>query len=256
MEKYGRVAGTGRLASDVGRNPPVHGGRSTPRNPEAVPPETNPAYDLRLGCPMHATTPHYLLYSDANQASVRGPQWRFVLQSIGDERRLVVADTEADVPQSRLELLAVVRGLEALPQPSRVTLLTASRYVHRGIRHGLPQWRDRQWRWEHFGQLVPVRDHDLWQRVDRALAFHQLECCPLTSTSPYFAATNECVPQNSPGDDAPHSTALLVVPRPRRQSATCPAGLYKRISRTFHQLRHRVLTPLAAFWRPAFTRAA
>ena len=61
--------------------------------------------------------------------------------------------------------------------PSRVTLLTRSRYVRRGIRRELNQWRERRWRWERFGKLVPIRDHDLWQRVDRALQFHQVECC-------------------------------------------------------------------------------
>jgi hypothetical protein len=48
--------------------------------------------------------------------------------------------------------------------------------VRRGIRRDLAQWRERDWCWERFGQLVPIRDLDLWQRVDRALAIHQVEC--------------------------------------------------------------------------------
>ena len=69
----------------------------------------------------------------------------------------------------RLELLSVVRGLEALDQPARVTLITSSRYVRLGLRYGLEEWRRNRWCWEHFGKLVPIKNQDLWQRVDRAL---------------------------------------------------------------------------------------
>jgi hypothetical protein len=57
-----------------------------------------------------------------------------------------------------------------------VTLLVANRFVRRGIRRDLAQWKERGWRWERFGQLVPIRDLDLWRRVDRALAIHDVEC--------------------------------------------------------------------------------
>lgn len=84
--------------------------------------------------------------------------------------------TEEDISGERLELLCVVRGLEALDQPSRVTLITPSPYVREGIRYGLEQWRENDWQWESFGRMVPVKNQDLWQRVDIALKFHHLEC--------------------------------------------------------------------------------
>ena len=84
--------------------------------------------------------------------------------------------TEEDVRGERLELLCVVRGLEALDHPSRVTLITSSAYVREGIRYGLQQWRENDWQWESFGRMVPVKNRDLWQRVDSALRFHRLEC--------------------------------------------------------------------------------
>lgn len=90
---------------------------------------------------------------------------------------MTAADSETKIRRSRLELLAVVRGLEALEGPSRVTLLTRSRYVSRGIRRQLSQWREQKWCYERFGTVVPIRDQDLWQRVDRALQFHNVECC-------------------------------------------------------------------------------
>ena len=98
------------------------------------------------------------------------------LQDVESNRRLAVSDQEPAACGERLELLAVVRGLEALDGPARVTLVTRSRYVSRGIKHGLTEWRANEWRWERFGRIVPVKDCDLWQRVDRALLFHEVEC--------------------------------------------------------------------------------
>jgi ribonuclease HI len=95
---------------------------------------------------------------------------------VGAGERIAAEDAEPEADANRLELLAVVRGLEALDGPARVTLLCGSRYVRRGVQNDLAQWRDSGWRWECFGKLVPIRDLDLWQRVDRALAIHQVEC--------------------------------------------------------------------------------
>ena len=67
-------------------------------------------------------------------------------------------------------------GLEALEQPSRVTLVTSSRYVSRGLRFGLEEWRSNGWRWERDGRPVPIKNGDLWQRVDWALKFHRVRC--------------------------------------------------------------------------------
>ena len=135
---------------------------------------------------MKNTAPHYLLITEAktiidsregNHATPRrSGQWRFVLEQMGVEARIEVADAEPNVFGERLELLAVVRGLESLEQPSRVTLLTSSRYVGRGIRQGMNQWRSNQWRWERFGAMTLVKNHDLWRRVDQTLQFHSLEC--------------------------------------------------------------------------------
>src|SRR5262249_16235973 len=125
--------------------------------------------------PMKAATPHYLLFSESLGRQSQG-QWRFVLQSLDGSAKLEAADDEPDVSGERLELLAVVRGLEALEQPSRVTLVTPTKYVNRGLLYGLEEWRAQDWQWEHFGQMVPVKNRDLWQRVDRALEYHDLEC--------------------------------------------------------------------------------
>lgn len=119
--------------------------------------------------------PHYVLSSESAETDDPG-RWRFVLRTSDGSERLVADDIEPQIRGERLELLTVARGLEALDQPSRVTLITRSAYVREGIRHGLSEWRRNGWRWESFGRMIPVRHSDLWQRIDRALDFHQVEC--------------------------------------------------------------------------------
>ncbi len=124
---------------------------------------------------MKVATPHYLLFSESSGRD-KQRQWRFVLQTVDGAEQFEASDDEPDALGERLELLAVVRGLEALAQPSRVTLVTPSKYVNRGLAYGLDEWRANDWQWEHYGEMVPVKNRDLWQRVDRALEFHKLEC--------------------------------------------------------------------------------
>jgi ribonuclease HI len=124
---------------------------------------------------MSVQAPHFLLVSESSQTAEPG-RWRFVLRAADGSERMVADDVEPDARGERLELLTVVRGLEALDQPSRVTLMTPSAYVREGIRYGLMEWPRNGWRWECFGQMVPVKHCDLWQRVERALGFHHVEC--------------------------------------------------------------------------------
>jgi ribonuclease HI len=175
---------------------------------------------------MHASLPHYLLQAETYRSGRGLPRWRFSLQAVGNDERLTAADSESTSRRSRLELLAVVRGLEALDSPSRVTLLTRSRYVSRGIRRQLSQWRANHWRWERFGSMAPIRDYDLWRRIDRALEFHTVECCV------WQTAGEPC--RN------PHR----------------PAHPASALANTLTTLGRGIFSPLSSLWRPAFTRAA
>lgn len=142
---------------------------------------------------MSSARPHYLLYSEsAHDSSTRAVgdgvecgRWRFVLKEVEGTEQIEVADEEPGLLPDRLELLAVVRGLEALPGPSRVTLITNSRYVNRGIRFGLAEWRENGWQWEHFGEMSTVTNADLWQRLDSALHIHCVQCRSLRFDRPH-----------------------------------------------------------------------
>lgn len=119
--------------------------------------------------------PHFLLVSESSQLGEPG-RWRFVLRCAEGGEPMVADDFDPEARGDRLELLTVVRGLEALEQPSRVTLWTPNTYVREGIRHGLRQWRQNGWLWEYFGRMVPVKDEDLWKRLNRAMEFHEVDC--------------------------------------------------------------------------------
>ena len=125
---------------------------------------------------MSTSSPHFLLFSESCVRKEKPSEWRFVLESLDGTHRVAAADSETETPADRLELLAVVRGLEALEQPSKVTLVTKSRYVSNGFQRGLNDWKENNWRWERFGRLVSVRNADLWKRIDSALSYHAVNC--------------------------------------------------------------------------------
>lgn len=133
--------------------------------------------------------PRYLLYVETNSVALtndvcrddchqsdRLGQWRFILESLDDLGRLEVADEEPDTWGPRLALLATVRGLEALEQPSRVTLIARSRYLNDRLSRLTATAKEFSSQWE----LNPWHDRyqnaDLWQRVEAALGYHNVEC--------------------------------------------------------------------------------
>ena len=109
---------------------------------------------------MSVACPHYVLFSESTENTPadnsRRGCWRFVLKQVDGSAKLEAIDVEPEAGRERLGLLAVVRGLEALDQPSKVTLVTPSRYVVGGWSYGLREWRENGWQWEYYGKLVPV----------------------------------------------------------------------------------------------------
>jgi ribonuclease HI len=124
---------------------------------------------------MSVPAPHFLLIAGRGRRD-QHEDWRFTVQTDDGQPCVEVADSEPEVQGERLELLAVIRGLESFDQPSRVTLLTDSDYVSRGLNYGLEEWRNNNWQWERHGSMVPVKNSDLWKRLDRTLQIHQVEC--------------------------------------------------------------------------------
>lgn len=179
---------------------------------------------------MAAMNPHFVLVSEsrasspenAAQAASRESStpryWHFVLRSDDGQVAEDAWDEEADASDERLALLAVVRGLEAIPQPAHVTLVTQHAWIRRGLRFGLDVWRDNHWRWERYGVMAPIKHGDLWRRIDRALQFHDVQCCGPLGTASCDDLSSPAPRTASPPAPATKSEAS-VAPAARTQSA-------------------------------------
>ena len=79
---------------------------------------------------------------------------------------------EAETTNNRMELTAAIEALNVLKGPSTVTLHTDSKYVMDGINEWLPNWKKRGWK---TAAKKPVKNVDLWQRLDKATLEHDIE---------------------------------------------------------------------------------
>ena len=79
---------------------------------------------------------------------------------------------EAHTTNNRMELTAVIRGLEALNRPCRVTIHTDSQYVKNGMESWIHGWKKNGWK---TASKQPVKNEDLWQQLDRLAAQHQIQ---------------------------------------------------------------------------------
>lgn len=111
------------------------------------------------------------LFTDGACLGNPGPGgWAALLRHRGNEREL--HGGEADTTNNRMELMAVIRGLEALRKPCAVELTTDSQYVLRGAQEWLAGWISRNWR---TAGGDPVKNRDLWERLHAALVPHKVE---------------------------------------------------------------------------------
>ncbi len=89
-----------------------------------------------------------------------------------DHREKVVSGAELETTNNRMELTAAIEGLAQLKRPSKVRLTTDSQYLRLGISQWLPNWRRNGWR---TAAKKPVKNRDLWERLDALAARHDVE---------------------------------------------------------------------------------
>ena len=111
------------------------------------------------------------IYTDGACRGNPGPGgWGVVLRYRGHEKDLYGGERETT--NNRMELMAAIVALESLTRPCRVRLTTDSQYVMKGITEWLANWKKRGWK---TAGKQPVKNVDLWQRLDKALAPHDVE---------------------------------------------------------------------------------
>ena len=112
-----------------------------------------------------------VIYTDGACKGNPGPGgWGAFLEYEGRSKELVGG--EALTTNNRMELMAAISALEALKQPCQVILHTDSTYVRSGILEWLPGWKRRGWK---TADKKPVKNQDLWERLDGAAARHQVD---------------------------------------------------------------------------------
>ncbi len=111
------------------------------------------------------------IFTDGACSGNPGPGgWAALLRYRGHEKEL--AGGEPDTTNNRMELMGVIAALEALKRPSPVRLVTDRAYVKNGVNQWMPRWKANGWR---TADKKPVKNQDLWERLDRALGDHSIE---------------------------------------------------------------------------------
>jgi len=116
-----------------------------------------------------------VLFTDGACSGNPGPGgWAYILRHPDSGREASDSGAERQTTNNRMELTAVVRGLEQLKRPTRVELVTDSVYVGTGLAEWLPRWKQQGWKRKEKGRLVPVKNEDLWRELDRLATAHTI----------------------------------------------------------------------------------
>ncbi|WP_295627267.1 ribonuclease HI [uncultured Nitrosomonas sp.] len=91
----------------------------------------------------------------------------------GDHEREIFGG-EKFTTNNRMELLAAIRALESLKRSCKVHLHTDSQYLQKGISEWLDSWKVHNWR---TASKKPVKNEDLWKRLDQLTQQHEIEWC-------------------------------------------------------------------------------
>jgi ribonuclease HI len=129
----------------------------------------------KTGAQSDRSPPEVQLFADGACSGNPGPGgWAFVLRHLASGRQMERSGAEPQTTNNRMELMAVIRGLEALKRRAAVEVITDSVYVGKGFSEWLPKWKANGWRRREGERLVPVKNEDLWRRLDELLARHSV----------------------------------------------------------------------------------
>ncbi|RKZ98216.1 MAG: ribonuclease HI [Gammaproteobacteria bacterium] len=111
------------------------------------------------------------IFTDGACSGNPGPGgWGAIMRSKGIEKEL--SGGERDSTNNRMEMMAVIVALESLTRPCSVKITTDSQYVMKGMMEWLPGWKKRNWK---TAGRKPVKNVDLWKRMEQAAQAHELE---------------------------------------------------------------------------------
>ncbi|MGH7136211.1 MAG: ribonuclease HI [Pirellulales bacterium] len=128
--------------------------------------------------------PQVMLFTDGACSGNPGQGgWAFILRHPTSGKELVASGGEPETTNNRMELTAVVKGLESLKRRSAIELLTDSVYVGKGLIEWLPKWKANGWRRREGKSLKEIKNEDLWRRLDELIAEHIVSYTPVAGHS-------------------------------------------------------------------------
>jgi ribonuclease HI len=116
------------------------------------------------------TAPKVVIHTDGACSGNPGPGGWGAILAFGDTSKELKGG-EPQTTNNRMELTAAIMALEALTRPATVELHTDSQYVKDGIGKWIHGWKRNGWK---TSDKKPVKNAELWQRLDQALARHQV----------------------------------------------------------------------------------
>jgi len=115
------------------------------------------------------------LYTDGACSGNPGPGgWAFILRCPKTGKEMQKADGVAEATNNQMELMALIRGLETLKEPCEVTLHADSTYVGQGVTQWMAGWKRNGWQRRANGKSVPLKNAELWKRLDELLQLHRI----------------------------------------------------------------------------------
>lgn len=125
---------------------------------------------------MESITLEVQIYTDGGCSGNPGPGgWAYLLIHPESGKELEQSGAEPETTNNRMELTAVVEALATLKRPTQVELFTDSVYVGKGLIEWMPKWKANDWRRKEKGKWAPVKNEDLWRRLDEHAAQHTIK---------------------------------------------------------------------------------
>ncbi|QDV61258.1 ribonuclease HI [Crateriforma conspicua] len=116
------------------------------------------------------------LYTDGACSGNPGPGgWAFILRCGSTGKQVERSGGDNPTTNNKMELMAVIKGLELLKEPCDVTLHADSTYVGQGINSWMAGWKRRGWKRKDGSKLVPVKNVELWKRLDELMQTHRVK---------------------------------------------------------------------------------
>ena len=116
------------------------------------------------------------LYTDGACSGNPGPGgWAYILRHLPSGTASEQSGGARETTNNRMELEAVVQGLGRLKRPCRVELFTDSVYVGKGMTEWMPKWKANGWKRREGKSLKPVKNEDLWRKLDELMAIHTIK---------------------------------------------------------------------------------